>query len=284
MSLVPFDPKGFTANFSTATKKLTVTAVGTLPAPFVACDFKQDDEFSGGRLLRFLGSMGGGAGPVKPSQITKTWVDTVTAPPVQWKKYSIVYADLTSKKETTVSVPYTIDAPAPTPAPVPAPIPVPATGGPVQPVPVQPVPVQPAPVPSAGGPLQVFVQTPSAKPTDRPKSDPTAILLREINVLLAAKDSIRVVAQIPDPALFRSTIEARFEGEALCIWRSGQAPGQLYWDVAWAAAGVKDTTFLVTVMKTPLTPANAKPVVTVQGFPISWVARQSMVDLFDPDA
>lgn len=121
------------------------------------------------------------------------------------------------------------------------------------------------------------------------KSDTPA--LSAINIALPAQNFVRITAPMPDITGPRTTIEGRNEGDASFIWRAGQLPGSMYWDVAWAGNGAgvaKGAMFTVTttVSKTATAngtssqAANTGTQVTVQPYAISLPVKR---DLSDPD-
>lgn len=140
-----------------------------------------------------------------------------------------------------------------------------------------PLPLQPMPMP--------------ALPT---KSDPSAP--KAIEIALPAQNFVRVTAPMPDAASPRPTIEDGNEGNATFIWRAGELPGSVYWDVAWAGDGAgvgKGATFTVTTTAAKGTQSGTVPgqaggtgsQVTVQPYSIKLLeTKKDMVDLFDPDA
>lgn len=170
---------------------------------------------------------------------------------MKFTKVFVVLLDLTSKKETTAEISIVVDAPVPTPA-----------------VSSTVVPLKPQPMPTL--PL---------------KKESTALAV--ISVSLPAQNFVIITAPVPDPALFRSTIEGRNEGDILYTWRAGQLPGQMFWDIAWewSDPNAKPSSFTVVTTKSPIGPSNAPAQVTVQPYTVTFAAANGkLVDRFDPDA
>lgn len=246
---VPFDPKNITANYSSSLKQLTVTANGPLPGNIASAELKRL-ELMGGRKFRLEG-FSTGFGSNQPSILSKTYTENDLPGPLKFSKVFVVLLDPTSKKEMTAEIPIAVDAPALTPA-----------------VPSTVVPLKPQPMPSL--PL---------------KKETSA--LAAIGISLPAQNFVRITASVPDPALFRSTIEGRNEGDILYTWRAGQLPGQMFWDIAWewSDPNAKPSTFTVVTSKSPIGPSNAPAQVTVQPYTVTLTpANGKPVDRFDPDA
>jgi hypothetical protein len=145
----------------------------------------------------------------------------------------------------------------------------------------------------APAPLPVPLQ-PQAMPVLSTKSDPSA--LKAIEIALPPQNFVRITASIPDATSSRPTIEGRIDGNAIVIWRAGELPGFVYWDVAWTGDGVgvgKGAVFTVTTTVAKGTQGGsvsgqaggAGLQVIVQPYAINLPEKQKeLVDLFDPDA
>lgn len=254
-SLVTYDAKNITANYSSTGKQFTVTATALLPLPIVAAEFKRQEGLMGGRKFRLEG-FASGLGGQQPVMMSKPWVEANMVEPPRFSAVFVVLKDPATKTEMTVSIPVTIDAP---------------TAGAASTTTAAPVPLKPQPMPAL--PL---------------KSDPSTLKAIEIN--LPPQNFVRITAPVPDAAAPRPSVEGRNEGDATYTWRAGQLPSLVYWDIAWAGNGAgigKGATFTVTttVTKTSSTSTSSTQV-TVQPYAIKLPATKNgtSVDLFDPDA
>lgn len=252
--LIPIDPKSITAIWSSSLSKLTVTAK-SIPARWATADFKRVVEFTGGRKLRLEGFAGGGNPDALPFDKTYT-EDKITVKP-SFSKIFVVHADLTTKKESTSEIVLATDAPAPTPVPAQPDVPI--------------VALKPQPIPIA-----------------QSKIDTSAVVLQPIGIDLLNRNFVRIMTPIPNPAVFRSNLDARNEADSLIIWRSGVMQGQAYWDVAWSRtvdASTK-TTFTVTTTQGAVNQANGPNQITVQQYVVQAASSnpRPMVDLSDPNA
>ncbi|KAM0706023.1 hypothetical protein Q7P35_007383 [Cladosporium inversicolor] len=256
--LVPYDAKNITANYSSTDKQFTVIATALLPVLFTSAEFKRVDNANklGGRTFRLEGVRGGGAGVPKQTMMQKAYTEKYMSAKPRFQPIDVVLLDPVEKTETTVSVDLTRDAPAPV---------------------VVPVPLQPQPMPALGT-----------------KNNPSA--LKPIDITLPAQKFVRITAPISDSTSTRPTIEGRIEGNAISVWRAGEMPGFVYWDIAGAGDGAgvgKSGVFTVTTTVSKGAQGGgvsgqaggAGSQVTVQPYAINLSEiKKELVDLFDPDA
>lgn len=191
----------------------------------------------------------GGLG--NPPPFDKTYTeDGITTKP-KFEKVIVVHADLNTKKETTSEVSLTFENPQP--------------AGPI-------VPLKPQSMPAA-----------------QPKNDPSAVILQAITVNLAINNFVRITAPIPNPAVYRYTIDGRNDADNLYTWRSGEAQGLAYWDVAWNWMGNADTknSFTVTTTQAAVNQASGPTQTTVQQYIVKFAMPTNANgprDLSDPNA
>lgn len=255
--LVPYDAKNITANWSSSTKQFSVTATALLPVPFTFAEFKRVDISNNlGGGRKFRLEGVRGGGAGAPKQ-------TMMQKPYIENDFSapprfpaISVTLLDPVKKTEATVSINVTVDAPGPSPVP---------------------LQPQPMPAL--PL---------------KGDPST--LKTIEIALPAQNFVRITAPIPDNTSPRPTVEGRSDGNFTFIWRAGELPGFVYWDVAWAGNGSgvgKADIFRVTTTVAKGTQSGnasgqvggAGSLVSVQPYTINLLeARKDPVDLFDPDA
>lgn len=252
-TLVPYDVKNITANYSSTAKQLSVTANALLPVPFLGAEFKKVvDGSTGGRKLRLEG-VTGGLGPPKQVMMLKPYTEDSSTPP-RFSAVFIILLDPVKKIETIVSVNVTIDAPVPT---------------------IVPVPLKPQPLPVL-----------STKP------DPSALKAIEISlppqnfVRITAPTPDNATARAIEG---RNEGDATYTFRAGEL--PGFVYWDITW--AGNGAGVdKGATFTVTTtaLKGTLTngvtsqAGGASSQVTVQPYAIKLPVNKNLVDLFDPDA
>lgn len=253
--LVPIDPKFISASWSSTLARITVTAKG-ISGRIATAEFKRVLEFTGGRKLRLEGFFGGGNPDALPFDKTYT-EEKITTKPSPSGEILVAHADLTTKKETTSEIVLITDTAAPTP------------------VPVQPV--QPD--------TPIVALKPQLMPSSQPKIDASAVVLQPINIDLPKQNFVRIMAAIPDPAIYRSNLEGRNEIDPLYTWRSGIMQGQAYWDVTWSWSADSSTKgmFTVTTTQSALHQTNGPTQITVQQYTVKCQAK-AMVDLSDPNA
>ena len=254
--LVPYDAKNITANYSSSAKQFSVTATALLPVPFIGAEFKRVDNSNNLGGRKFRLEGLRGGGAGVPKQTMMQKPYIENDLGPPLRFQAISVVLLDPTKKTETTVSVNVTIDAPAPLPVP---------------------LQPQSMP--------------ALPT---KSDPSA--LKAIEIALPAQNFVRITAPIPDNTSARPSIEGRNDGNATFIWRAGELPGFVYWDVAWAGNGAgvgKGAAFTVTTTVAKGTQSGsvsgqvggAGPQVTVQPYAINLPeTKKEMVDLFDPDA
>jgi len=229
--LVPFDFKDVKATYNTSTKTLSVVANGLFPSKASAPEFERDPEFVGGRRLRLVCKPANPGGPEVPR--TARYAEPDVFGPLRFSAVVVVaLSDWRSKKEVTQLIPIaTVSDPAPPPI-----------------------------VPFIAQPLPPVKQ-----------NDPNALLMPAKAVQLPARNFVRVTAPIPNPAVFRYTIEARSDTPTLYVWRAGETQATMYWDLVWAdntVASQKGTFVVVTTQGAAAQPSGALQI-TAQPYSMS---------------
>lgn len=255
--LVPYDAKNITANYSSRAKQFSVTATTLLPVLFTGAESKRVDIVNKLDGRKFRLEGVRGGGAGILKQI-------MMQKPYIENDFSappcfraISVTPIDPIKKTETTVSISVTVDAPAPLPV---------------------------------PLQ-----PQSMPALPFKSDPSA--LKAIEIALPPQNFIRTTAPIPDIAGPRPTTEGRNERNATFIWRAGELPGFVYWDVAWAGDGGgvgKGATFTFTTTVARGTQSgsvsgqagSAGSQVTVQPYVIKLpkYKKDGLVDLFGPDA
>jgi hypothetical protein len=255
--LVPYDAKNITANYSSAAKQFSVTATALLPVPFTSAEFKRVDLVNNLGGRKFRLEGLRNGGAGVPKQTMMQKPYIENDFGAPPRFQAISVTLIDPIKKTETTVSINVTIDAPAPLPVP---------------------LQPQPMPALGM-----------------KSDPSA--LKTVEVALPPQNFVRITAPMPDTASPRPTIEGRNEGNATFIWRAGELPGFVYWDVAWAGDGAgvgKGATSTVTTTVAKGTQSgsvsgqagSAGSQVTVQPYAIRLpeIKKDGLVDLFDPDA
>jgi len=254
--LVPYDAKNITANYSSTAKQFSVTATALLPVPFVSAEFKRVDIVNNLGGRKFRLEGFRGGGAGVPKQTMMQKPYTENDFGAPPRFQAVSVTLIDPAKKTETTVSVNVTIDAPAPLPVP---------------------LQPQPMPVLSS-----------------KSYPSA--LKAIEIALPAQNFVRITAPIPDTASARPTIEGRNEGNATVIWRAGELPGFVYWDVAWAGDGAgvgKGAIFTVATTVAKGTQGGnasgqtggAGSQVTVQPYSIKLPEiSKGLVDLFDPDA
>lgn len=251
--LVPYDAKDISANYSSTAKQFTVTASALLPVPFTSAEFKRVEATTTQGGRKFRLEGVRGGGAGVPKQTMMQKAYTENDMSAPPRFQAVSVVLLDPIKKTETTVSVNVTLDAPAPLPVP---------------------LRPQPMP--------------ALPT---KSDPSA--LKPIDIALPPQNFVRITAPMPDTTSSRPTVEGRNEGNAIFVWRAGELPGFVYWDVAWAGNGAgvdKGAVFTVTTTAAKGTQSGGVSgqaggtgsQVTVQ--PYSIKLPDNKVDLFDPDA
>lgn len=251
--LVPYDAKDISANYSSTAKQFTVTASALLPVPFTSAEFKRVEATTIQGGRKFRLEGVRGGGAGVPKQTMMQKAYTENDMSAPPRFQAVSVVLLDPIKKTETTVSVNVTLDAPAPLPVP---------------------LRPQPMP--------------ALPT---KSDPSA--LKPIDIALPPQNFVRITAPMPDLTSSRPTIEGRNEGNATFVWRAGELPGFVYWDMAWAGNGAgvdKGAVFTVTTTAAKGTQSGivsgqaggTGSQVTVQPYFIK--LPDNKVDLFDPDA
>jgi hypothetical protein len=254
--LVPYDAENITANWSSSAKQFSVTATALLPVPFTFAEFKRVDNVNNLGGRKFRLEGARGGGAGVPKQT------------MMQKPY--IENDFTAPPRFPAISVTLIDPVKKIEATVSINVTVDAPGP-------QPVPLQPQPMPT----LPV-------------KGDPST--LKTIEITLPPQHFVRITAPISDNTSPRPAVEGRTDGNFTFIWRAGELPGFVYWDVAWAGNGAgvgKADIFRVTTTVAKGTQSGnalgqvggTGALVVVQPYAINLPeTRRDLVDLFDPDA
>jgi hypothetical protein len=254
--LVPYDAKDIVANYSSSAKQFTVTATALLPVPFTTAEFRRVDATTLLGGRKFRLEGVRNGGAGVPKQTMMQKAYVENDMSAPPRFQAVSVVLLDPIKKTETTVSVNVTLDAPAPLPVP---------------------LRPQPMP--------------ALPT---KSDPSA--LKAIEIALPAQNFVRITAPMPDTSGSRPTVEGRSDGNFTFIWRAGELPGFVYWDVAWAGNGSgvgKADIFRVTTTVAKGTQSgnasgqvgSAGSQVSVQPYAINLLeARKDPADLFDPDA
>jgi hypothetical protein len=234
--LIPFDVSGIRATYYAPAQTLLVTAEGTVPNKVLGPSFERV-TIPGGMKLRVVSAMGGIPGPDKKVSFQ---FPVTELPTPRFQNVTIVTAATwSSSKQTETSIPWTTSN---------------------------------TPMPSLAPPPIVALK-PQPLPTSMPKPDPKASQLQPIPLTLPANNFVRVTTPVPDPAIWRYTIEARGDPEMVCVWRAGAMPGSFFWDLAWGGdnmtlpAGQKGT-FTVTTSQSAVGQTDGPVQITVQPYAV----------------
>jgi hypothetical protein len=212
--LIPFDVSGIKATYTAATRILLVTAEGFVPSKVIGPMFVRDDDAMLGsappKMLRVVSNFGG-RGANQPDRLVNFQYTEDLAPGFKSKTVTIITAaSWTSSREVEKYVPIVMSSsgggggPKPNPNPTPTPIPAPVVITPLKPLPLPKLPL---------------------------RDDSKTVALPSIAISLPPGNFVRVTAPIPDATLCRYSVEARSDTENLYVWRGGETPGTLYWDV-----------------------------------------------------